>query len=56
MYGNSTETALSSVLVSLVTPLDILHVVSRVETHPTILPSLTPALLVLVLQLLELLA
>ena len=56
MYGNSTETALSSVLVSLVTPLDILHVVSRVETHPTILPSLAPALLVLVLQLLELLA
>jgi hypothetical protein len=25
MYGNSTETALSSVLVSLVTPLDILY-------------------------------
>ena len=36
--------------------LDILHVVSRIETHPAVLPSLAPALLILVLELLELLA
>ena len=36
--------------------LDILHVVGRIETHPAILPSLAPPLLILVLQLLELLA
>ena len=50
------ETALSSVLVSLVTSLDILHVVSRIETNPAILPSLAPALLILILELLKLLA
>ena len=60
-YGNSTEAALSSVLLSLVTCslaafLDILHIVSRIETNPAVLPSLAPALLILVLQLLELLA
>ena len=36
--------------------LDILHVVSRIETNPAVLPSLAPALLILVLELLELLA
>ena len=36
--------------------LDILHVVSRIETNPAILPSLAPALLILILELLELLA
>ena len=38
------------------TSLDILHVVGRVETNPAILPSLAPALLILILELLELLA
>ena len=36
--------------------LDILHVVGRIETHPAILPSLAPPLLILVLQLLKRLA
>ena len=35
-------------------PSDGLHIVGRVEPHPTVLPALTPALLVLVLQLLQL--
>ena len=35
--------------------LDSLHVVGRVKSHPTVLASLAPALLVLILQLLELL-
>ena len=35
-------------------PLDGLHVVGGVEAHSTVLPSLAPALLVLILQLLKL--
>ena len=50
------NTFLSSVLVSLVTSLDVLHVVSRVESYPPVFPAFTPALFILVLQLLELLA
>ena len=37
-------------------PLDVLHVVGGVEPHPPVLAALAPALLVLVLKLLKLLA
>ena len=50
------NTFLSSVLVSLVPSLDVLHVVSRVESYSPVFPAFTPALFILVLQLLELLA
>ena len=41
-------------LTPVLTSLDILHVVGRVEANPAILPPLAPALLILVLQLFKL--